>query len=118
MSGIIVFFLNNNKLSSNVAQISEHIKCSNQKIYYYDQTSKIIVNSGSKNCEINNNQTCQINHIQKPLLMSMVDTPEKYLSNVDGKSDMIKVSRSSIKSSSTLFYCSIHAMYKYRNMYN
>ena len=43
--------------------------------------------------------------------MSIVYTPEKYLSNVDQKSDVIKVCESSVKSSSTLFSCSIHAIY-------
>ena len=43
--------------------------------------------------------------------MSIVDTPEKHLSNVDSKLDMRKVRTSSIKSSSTLFSCSIRTMY-------
>ena len=43
--------------------------------------------------------------------MSIVDIPEKDLSNVDRKSDTRKVRTSSVKSSSTLFSCSIHAMY-------
>ena len=45
------------------------------------------------------------------LLMSTVDIPENYLSNVDQKPDMRKVPTSSVQSSSTLFYCSIRAMY-------
>ena len=43
--------------------------------------------------------------------MSVVDTPEKDLSNVDGKSYMRKVITSSVNLSSTLFSCSIHSMY-------
>ena len=43
--------------------------------------------------------------------MSIVDTHEKYVSNVDSKLNNRKVCTSSIKSSSTLFTCSIHAMY-------
>ena len=35
--------------------------------------------------------------------MSIVETPENYLSNVGSKSDMIKVHISSVKSSSTFF---------------
>ena len=43
--------------------------------------------------------------------MSIVNTPKKYLSNVYGKYYMRKVRTSSVRSSSTLFSCSIHAMY-------
>ena len=43
--------------------------------------------------------------------MSIVDTPENYVSNVDKKLDKRKVRTSSIKSSSALFSCSIRAMY-------
>ena len=43
--------------------------------------------------------------------MSIFDTPEKYLSNVDRKSGMVKVRIPSGKSSSVLFSCSIFAMY-------
>ena len=39
--------------------------------------------------------------------MSIVDTPEKYLSNVDRKYDMRKIRTSSVKLSSTLFSCSM-----------
>ena len=49
MTGIIViFFLKDNKLSSNMDQISEHINSSNNKIHSYDKISKIILNLGSK----------------------------------------------------------------------
>ena len=47
--------------------------------------------------------------------MSIFDTPEKYLSNVDRKSDMRKVRTSSVNSSSTLFPFSIRAMYNIVN---
>ena len=43
--------------------------------------------------------------------MSIVDTPENYVSNVDKKLDKRKVRTSSIKSSSALFSYSIHAIY-------
>ena len=43
--------------------------------------------------------------------MSTVDTPENDLSNVDDKYDMRKVRTSSVNSSSTLFSCSIRAIY-------
>ena len=43
--------------------------------------------------------------------MSIVDTPEKDVSKVDRKLDKRKIRTSSIKSSSTIFYCSIRAIY-------
>ena len=90
MAGIIVFFLNDNKLLSRMAQISEHVNSSNHKIHSYDQMSKLIVNLVSKKCENNNNSTCQLNHLHNSLLMSIVDTPEKDISNVDRKLDKRK----------------------------
>ena len=41
----------------------------------------------------------------------MVDTPEKYVSNVNRKVDKRKTRTSLIKPSSTLFSCSIRTMY-------
>ena len=72
---------------------------------------KMIVNLGSNKVENKNNSSPQLTHPQNSLIMSIVDTPEKYLSNVEGKSDMRKVRTSSVKSSSTLFSCSVRAMY-------
>ena len=71
---------------------------------------KMIVNLSNKIYENNNNSTGHLNHIQKLLLMSIVDTPEKDVWNVDREFDKIKVHPSSIKSLSTLFSCSIRAM--------
>ena len=68
-----------------MAQISEHINSSCHKIHYYDQKCKIIVNLGSKKCENNNNSTCQLSRLQNSLLISISDTPENDLSNVDRK---------------------------------
>ena len=72
---LLFFVLNDKKLSSHMAQISEHINSLHQKIYSRDQMIKIIVNLGSNKCEDNNNSTCQLNHLQNSLLMSIVDTP-------------------------------------------
>ena len=117
MAGIIVIFvLNYKQLSSHMDQISEHINSSNNKIHSYDQMSKIVVNLVSKKCENNNNSTCQLIRIQKFLLMSTFDTPAKDVPNVDRKSYMRKVCTSSVKSSSTLFSCSICAMYNRVNI--
>ena len=52
--------------------------------------------------------------------MIIVNTPEKDVSNVDRKLDKRKVHAPSIKSSSTLFSYSMHAMYNifHRVQYN
>ena len=69
------------------------------------------VNLGSKKCENNNNSTCQLNHPQNLLLMSIVDTPEKDVSNVDSKVYKRTIRAYSIKSLSNLFSCSIRDIY-------
>ena len=79
-----------------MSKINEHVNFSNQKIHSYDQMRKFIVKWGSKKFESKNNSTCQLNNIHNSLLMSAVDTPEKYLSNFDRKQDMRKVCTSSI----------------------
>ena len=92
-------------------QISEHIYSSNKKIHSYDQMRKNIDNLGSKKCENNNNSTYQLRQLKNSLLISIVDTTENYLPNVDSKIRHGKSTYIFIKSSSTLFSCSIFAMY-------
>ena len=58
---------------------------------------KIIVNLGSKKCENNDTSNFQITGLQNSLLMSIVKTPQKDLSNIDRKYDTRKVNTSSIK---------------------
>ena len=112
MAGIIVIFvLNDKKLSSHMAQISEHINSSNHKIHSYDQMGTMIVNLSNKKCKNNNKSTGNLNHIHKSFFVIIVETPEKGVSNVDRKLDKRKIRTSLIKSSSTLFSCSIRAMY-------
>ena len=48
---------------------------------------KMIVKLVSKKCEKINNSTYQQNHLQNSLLMSIIDTPENDVSNVDRKLD-------------------------------
>ena len=92
MAGIVViFFLNDRKLSSHLAHINEHINSSNHNIHTYYQISNIIVNLCSKRGKNNNNSTCRLSSSQKLLIMSIFNTPEDYLPNVDQKSDMRKV---------------------------
>ena len=54
---------------------------------------KIVGNLGSKKWKNNNNSTCQLNHFQNLLLMSIIDIPEMGISNVDKKLDKRKVRR-------------------------
>ena len=49
------------------------------------------------------------------LLLSIFNTPENYLSNVDRKSEMRKVSTYSVKLSSSSFSCSMCAIYNRAN---
>ena len=93
-----------------MAHISEHINSSNHNIRSYDQVGEMIANLSNNKCKNNNNSTGHLNYIQKSLLTSIVDTPEKDVSNVDNKLDKRKVHTYSINSSSTLFSCSIRAM--------
>ena len=60
-----------------MAQTSENINSSDQKIHHYDQTRKMIVNLGSNKCDDNNNSKCQLNNLQNSLLTSIVDTSQK-----------------------------------------
>ena len=66
-------------------QISEHNNSSNHKIYSCDQMGEIVVNLGNRKFENNNDSKYHINHIQKSLLFSIVDTPENNVSNIDRK---------------------------------
>ena len=66
MAGIIfIFVINYKKLSSHMAQISEHINSSNHKIHSHDQMGGIIVNLSNNKFENNNNSTGHLIHIHK-----------------------------------------------------
>ena len=82
MSGNIFFVSQRQKKSSHMAQITEHINSSKRKINSYDQMSKKIFNLGSKKYKNKNKFTCQLRRLHNSLLMSIVDTPEKDLSNI------------------------------------
>ena len=84
-------------------------------MHSFNQMRKIVVNLGSDKGEKNDNFSTQLTHIHNSLLMSISNSPKNYLSNVDRKSDMRKVRTYEVKSLSTLFSCSIRAMY---NMVN
>ena len=108
---IVIFFNQRQKLPSHMDKISKHINSSNNKIHSYDQMSKMIVNLGNKKFENNNNSTFKLRSLKHSLLMIIVNTPEKYVPNVDQKLYMRKVLTYSVNSSSILFSCSIRAMY-------
>ena len=71
----------------------------------------IIVNLGSKGGDNNYNSSPQVSRLNNSLLMSIIDTPEKDLSNSEGKSVTRKFLTSLVESYSTLFSCSVRAMY-------
>ena len=66
-----------------MAQISEYINSSNQKNQFYDKMSKMIVDLGIKKCRNNINSTGQLICLHNSLLMSIFDTLDIGLSNVD-----------------------------------
>ena len=92
-------------------RFSERIIYSNHEIRSYDQTRKNILSLGSKKGQNENNASCQLICLYNSLITSIVNSPEKDSSNVDGKFDMKKVCTYSVKSSSKLFPCSICAIY-------
>ena len=72
---------------------------------------KMIVNLGSNKLDNYGRCSPQLTHIQNALLMSIVDNHKTF----EGRSDLSRVCTSSVNSSSTLFSCSICAMYNRLN---
>ena len=72
---------------------------------------KMIVNLISKKHDDNDNSYPQIFCLQHSLLMRIVHTHEKDLSNAEGEVVTRKVRISLVKSCSTLFSCSVREMY-------
>ena len=72
---------------------------------------KMIVSLGIKKGENNDNSGLLINRLQDSLLMIIVDTSEKYFSDVESKTDTRKVCISSVKLPSTLFLCLLLTTY-------
>ena len=75
------FFLNDKKITSHKAQISQHIFSTNHKINSYNQMIKIIVTLGSKRGDNNDNSYLQISFPHNSLIMSIFDTIEIFLSH-------------------------------------
>ena len=57
---LLLFVLNDKKLSPEMDQISLNINSTNRNIYSYDQKIKTIVNLGSKKGDKNDNSSPQI----------------------------------------------------------
>ena len=65
-----------------MVQITDNINSSNPKIHSYDKMGRTVVNLVGKKCENINNSTYQLSRLHNSLIMNIVDTPEKDLSNV------------------------------------
>ena len=86
-------------------QVSENINYTNHKIHSYDQMRIMVVNLGGKKVDDYKKSSTKLSCPQNSLLMIIVDTTEKGLYNVEGKSDTSKVRTYSLKSISTIFAC-------------
>ena len=86
-------------------QISQHINSTNHKIRSYDQMSKMIVRLDSNKGEKNYDPSNKISPPHNPLLMSIVETPEKDLYHGEEKEVISKVCTLWVKSYSKLFLC-------------
>ena len=93
---LLFFVLNDNELSSHMSQINEYINSSNLK-KYYNKVSKMIVKLVINKGKNKDNTYPQLIRLHNSLLMSIFDTSENYLSNVEGRYDIRKVCRSSVK---------------------
>ena len=72
---LLFHVINDKKLSSHMAQISEQINYPNKKIHSYNQMRKMIIDIGSKKGENNDTYSPQITRLQNSLLMIIADTP-------------------------------------------
>ena len=86
-----------------MSEINEHNNSSNHNIHSHGQMSKTIL-TFFKKFKNYNNYSPELFRLQNSLLMSIVDTPENYLSSVEWESCMRKVCTCSLKPSSTLFF--------------
>ena len=75
-----------------------------KKSIFNDKTRKMIVNLGIKKGKNNNKSSPQLNRLHNSLQMSIVKTPKRDLSNIEGKYDMRKARTSLAKSSLRLFF--------------
>ena len=94
---LIIFVMNIIKLSSHMAQISQHNNYTKHQIHSYDQMSKTIITLESKKAGNNDNSSKKLYCLQNSLIMIIFDTPEKVLSHIEGKEVTRKVCSSSVK---------------------
>ena len=111
MKCIIVIFLKDNKLLSHMDQMNEQNNSKNQKVHFYDQMRKMIGNFGSNGIKEHNTSSFQLTCIYNSLLMILLTPLKRIYLMLIWKYDMKKVHTYSVKSSLTLFYFSIHAIY-------
>ena len=107
----VIFCYEQNKLSSHMTQISQHINSTNEKNHSYNKTINCFVTIDSNKCDNNDNSYPQLYHIQNSVLMRIVDIPENNLSHVEGKEVTRKLCTYVVNSYSTSFSCSARAMY-------
>ena len=71
-----IFVLNDNTLSSHMAQTSQPSNLTNHKIHYCDQMIKMIVNLGSKKGDKNDDSSLKLTNLHNSVLIKIVDTNE------------------------------------------
>ena len=81
MAGVIAFYIRNNKrLSQHIDQISQRISSTNHRINSYYKTSTIIVYLVNKKGNINDESSPKLTLLGNDLLMRIVETTEKGVS--------------------------------------
>ena len=112
MAGLIeIFVLDDKKLSSHMYQISQHINTTNRKLHSYNQMSRKIVNLGVKKVDKNDNLFPKVMNIQNYLLMRIIYTSKKYVSNGEGNLLTRKLHASSINYYYYLLSLSVRVIY-------
>ena len=102
MAGFFInIFLNDKKLPSHMSQIIQHTNYINHKFYSNDLMIKMIVNLVSKRVYNDENSSPRLSCLHSSLIISIVDTPENYLSRGEVKYVTSKVNTYSVKSSLT-----------------
>ena len=91
-------------------QLNQHINSPNHKILYYDLMSKIIVKLGINIFNRNYKSSLKLIDLHRSLLMIISGPPEKDLPFGEVKFLTSKLCTYYVKSSSSLFLCSIFSI--------
>ena len=91
-------------------QLNQHINSPNHKILYYDLMSKIIVKLGINIFNRNYKSSLKLIDLHRSLLMIISGPPEKDVPFGEVKFLTSKLCTYYVKSSSSLFLCSICSM--------